>query len=361
MTTNRLVLLGDLHFGIKSDSPDFLEYQFAFFETQFFPYLLANNIRRVVQFGDFFDRRKFVNYNLLHKVKNRFLKWFDDNEVRLDVFLGNHDVSFSRTNTVNSFDLVLTNTKYTYWHTSPVTLDFDGLPIALLPWINEENLSESLDFVADTPAKVLFGHLELNGFEVQPGHLMQAGMGAKPFERFDLVCSGHYHGYSERGNIVYLGVPYQLTWGDFGTPKGFWTFDLSTPTREGLEFHETTVQMFHRISYDDTSTDYDKLDQEYMKQFTGRIVTVSVNQKTNQPMFDRFMDLLYKLNPLEITVEELALGFFERENQIEHKDQTTPQLIEEYIDAAPEMSYDKSRLKRLMVDLYTKATIGTPE
>ena len=37
------------------------------------------------------------------------------------------------------------------------------------------------------------GHLELNGFEAHPGHVMERGMDKTLFDKFKRVFSGHYH------------------------------------------------------------------------------------------------------------------------------------------------------------------------
>ena len=61
----KLVILGDTHFGARGDSLDFHRYFEKFYNEVFFPYLLENDIKVVVQLGDLFDRRKFINFNSL--------------------------------------------------------------------------------------------------------------------------------------------------------------------------------------------------------------------------------------------------------------------------------------------------------
>ena len=55
----RLAIINDSHFGVRNDSPLFLEYSLKFFESIFFPYLEANGINTVIHMGDLLDRRKY--------------------------------------------------------------------------------------------------------------------------------------------------------------------------------------------------------------------------------------------------------------------------------------------------------------
>ncbi|MFZ9688096.1 MAG: endonuclease, partial [Chitinophagaceae bacterium] len=59
----KICVLGDCHFGMRNDSLEFHKYIEKFYENSFFPYLKENGITTVVQLGDLFDRRKFINFN----------------------------------------------------------------------------------------------------------------------------------------------------------------------------------------------------------------------------------------------------------------------------------------------------------
>ena len=71
---------------------------------------------------------------------------------------------------------------------------------------------------------VAMGHLELNGFEAHRGYIMDHGDSTAPTDRLK-VFSGHYHRKSTRGNISYLGNPYQIYWNDYRDRRGFHIFD----------------------------------------------------------------------------------------------------------------------------------------
>ena len=66
---SKIALITDQHFGGKQDSQYFSDYIEKFYTNQFFPYLAENNITTVIDLGDTFDRRKYVNFNTLQQVK----------------------------------------------------------------------------------------------------------------------------------------------------------------------------------------------------------------------------------------------------------------------------------------------------
>ena len=69
---SKIVFLGDTHFGCRGDSQHFHEFFDKFYTEVFFPYLIENNIKHVIQLGDIFDRRKYSNHYTLDEAKRYF-------------------------------------------------------------------------------------------------------------------------------------------------------------------------------------------------------------------------------------------------------------------------------------------------
>ena len=69
----KICILGDTHFGMRNDSLVFLDYCEKFYDEVFFPYLEKNNIKKILQLGDFWDRRKYINFNTLKRTIEMFL------------------------------------------------------------------------------------------------------------------------------------------------------------------------------------------------------------------------------------------------------------------------------------------------
>ena len=98
----KLALISDTHAGARGDSAIFNEFFFKFWENVFFPYLKENNITQICHLGDVVDRRKFINYVTLNSWRKRFFDKLTENNIQMDVIVGNHDVTYKNTNEINA-------------------------------------------------------------------------------------------------------------------------------------------------------------------------------------------------------------------------------------------------------------------
>ena len=141
----KVALITDQHFGGKSDSQSFNEYIEKFYTNQFFPYLKENNIDTVIDLGDTFDRRKYVNFAILDKVRKYYFDVLWQNNIKLHSIVGNHSTYYRNTNNVNSSFLLYGHYNNVNVYPAAHTLTLDGTDIDLIPWINSENYSSSND------------------------------------------------------------------------------------------------------------------------------------------------------------------------------------------------------------------------
>ena len=61
-----------------------------------------------------------------------------------------------------------------------------SLKIALLPWLNQENYEESMNFIRECKADWLGAHLELMGFDMLKGIQNHHGMNPEIFKKFEM-------------------------------------------------------------------------------------------------------------------------------------------------------------------------------
>lgn len=347
----QIAILGDTHFGVRGDSPQFHKYFQKFYDNVFFPYLEKNNIEHVIQLGDVFDRRKYVNFHTLHASKKYF---FDALNAKHKSWLlvGNHDTYYKNTNEVNSPGLLLNNYNNINRIGGPYETSFNGISILMIPWICQDNYVEVMNAMNISKSQICVGHFEINGFEMYKGSVCDEGLNRDIFSKFDLVISGHFHTRSKHGNIVYTGTPYEMTWSDFNDPKGFYILD--TNTRE-LTFIENPYTMFNRVFYDDLNKEmYDVVVDDFSK-YTDTIVKVIVKNKTNPYMFDMFIEKLQKAEPFDMQVVEDHLNLnLEDDSSIVSQAEDTLTILSSYVDHL-ELPVDKARLERLMRTLYNEA------
>lgn len=351
----KLALITDTHFGARNDSPAFAKYFERFYSEIFFPYLDEHNITTVIHLGDIVDRRKYINYTTARQLEESLIKPLCDRNIDTHMLIGNHDTYYKNTNEVNSMRELYGSSKYSNLHfysDKPTVVNFDGCDILLTPWICTENLRESLHIIKHTSAQVLFGHLEIKGFEMYRGSINDHGFDRSVFDKFDVVCSGHFHHRSTDGTITYLGSPYEMFWNDFEDPRGFNIFD--TDTRE-LTFVQNPLTMFEKVLYDDTDKILEQVVNQNFEQYNNKFVKVIVKEKNNPYWFDLFIDKLEKSGPFSVQVVEDHLNLnLESDDDIINEAEDTMTILSKYIDAL-EITTDKKRVENTIRDLYDQA------
>ncbi len=176
------------------------------------------------------------------------------------------------------------------------------------------------------------------------------GLNPKLFDRFDMVFSGHYHHKSSRGNIHYLGNPYELTWQDYDDKRGFHIFDLKL---HDLEFIENPYKMFHKITYDDKVFSIKEIQDLELSSYTSAYVKVVVLNKTNPYLFDMLLNRLYQVNPIDITIAEDFTDMEDINDDVDQAEDTIT-ILNKYVDNLT-TDLDKSRLKVLFQEIYVEA------
>ena len=350
----KVPVITDTHWGVRNDNQTFLEYFKRSMDNFFLPYIDENNVTEVLHLGDLVDRRKYINFLTAKRLREDFLDPLMQRGITMHVALGNHDIYYRNTSEVNALQELL-EMKYPTLHVyhGPTEITLDNLDLLMLPWINSDNRNDSYEAIQNTKAPVAMGHLEIMGAEWQRGLKADHGMDRSLFNRFDLVASGHYHHRHIRGNIHYIGAFCEHNWGDWNDPRGFSVLD--TQTRE-LEFHQNPFNMFHMMTYDDEAnkdilqtineTDYSK--------YEGTYVRVVCQNKKNPYAFDRLIDKLQEVGPVDISIVEDAGKYELTNDEIVEKAQDTQTLIRDYVMDI-ELPVENTKVRDYMLNIYNEA------
>lgn len=346
----KIAILNDTHCGVRNSSDIFIKHQRDFYEQIFWPYLKDNNVTQILHLGDYYDGRKFINFKALNDNRECFLEKLREYGVTMDIIPGNHDVFYKNTNELCSLKELMGH----YMNEiniimDPKVMDYDGCKIAVLPWINNENYHESIEFVKNCKADFLGAHLELVGFDMMRGVKNTHGMGTEMFQKFEQVWSGHFHTKSQQGNIHYLGSQMEFTWADAHDPKYFHIFD--TETRE-LTPVANTLNIFEKVVYNDSKIDYNSID---ISKYKDKFVKVVVVKKEDPFIFDKFIDRINQLGVHDLKIAETFdefVGINVNDTGISVED--TTDLLNSYVDNV-ETDLDKGKIKELMRGLYVEA------
>lgn len=300
---SKVIVIADSHAGIRNDSVNILNNQQLLYDNLLFPTIKEQKITHILHLGDLFDRRKYINFNTLSRFRQMFLDRLVEENITMDICVGNHDVYYKSTNELNSLQSLLNQYPNIKVYTETTELDLFSEKILFIPWISPENKQRSLEAIDKSRALIAAGHLELSGFEMFKGSVAHEGMSPDIFSKFDLVMSGHYHHKSSSGNIHYVGAPSQYTWGDWDDPRGFHILDVKTKT---LQFIENPYQIFHKLYYDDVNNDYTQMitDETQFDLYKGCYVKIVIVNKENPYWLETIVSKLEKNGVADVQMIE---------------------------------------------------------
>jgi len=338
----KILLITDQHFGVRNDNQSFINLYKKFYNQIVVPFIKVSKIDTVIALGDTFDKRRSINFMSLNEAKEMWFTPLEEMGVTMHMLTGNHDIYYKNTLRINAPRELLGEYGNIIVHDSPATVNFGGRDILLLPWICDDNRDRAFNEIANSAADVCMGHLELNGFEAHPGHVMESGMDSNIFSKFKKVFSGHYHMKSAKGNVTYLGNPYQLYWNDYGCKRGFHVFDTETLK---TTFYRNPFDMFTKIYYNDGMDVPDNLEGTYVK--------LIVENKGDYANFDYNVKLLQDIGLADLKIiEDLSLELENGSEVLETEDTMT--LLDKYIDDI-DLKVDTSSVKNIMRSLYIEA------
>lgn len=252
---NKVAVVGDIHLGIKS-SDRIKKNRILKSQSDFFDFLDKKltelGISEILWAGDIFDVQNSIETPIIEFAVNLFTVRFG--KYKHHIIVGNHDIFLRDSLDVSSLACLEKLSNVTVYR-SLTKVNIIGLNILMTPYLVSDiskKFTSNLDKIGQK-CDVVFGHFDIIGAKMENGEASNYGLEMKPvLENIKLTISGHYHNISsyKLGNnvIQYVGTPYQLTFGDVGQTRGFWTLNEKCE----MEFFENTVSaVFKKIDISD--------------------------------------------------------------------------------------------------------------
>ena len=344
MSSKKVAIITDTHFGVRKGNQTFHDYFEHFYNTVFFPEIKARGIDTVMHLGDIFDVRKGIDYWSLDWAKRVFFSPLHQDGIDTHLIVGNHDIFYKQSLKINSAQLNLMEYDNLSIYSRPETATIKGVEVFMVPWICEDNAELFMDRLQKSEASLCMGHLELAGFYANKDYQCQHGTDSKVFSKFDRVFSGHFHKKSSSGNITYLGNPYQLYWNDLDEVRGFHIFDLET---QELEFIANPTSMYHKIYYDES-----KKQLVNPNKYKDSFIKIVVEGNSTPKKLSSFVDRLYQVGIHDIKViEQFSLDV---DGDVEVEGEDTLTTLTNYVNAMDD-SIDKETVIDIFKSLYVEA------
>lgn len=341
LKSNSVGIFSDIHIGLSQDSPVWHEIVLNFAKWAADKYIKAG-INDIIIPGDIFHNRNEISVNTV-AVATEFFEILKD--FRLFILVGNHDSYYKDRSDVNSISILKGWNNIVIADKTPITLKCGDKTISLVPWGTE---------VKDIPkTDICFGHFEINTFYMNSFKTCEHGFeSSNLLDKAPLVVSGHFHKKDHRkyskGEIVYVGSPYQHNFGDCGDSRGIYILDIAN---NEFEYIENNVSPQHIKVYL-SKLKKGEQDAEFLKSnIKDNIVSFIVDEKIEtdklstltskiNALFPKIFRVDYKAidNQLEITenadynlidIEKNIEDFIESLD-IQHKEETSEYLTEIY-------------------------------
>jgi len=339
----KIVILGDTHIGARNSNSTIEHWQRKFYNDFFWPTIDELGIKTIIQTGDYFDNRKWLNINSIATQKEIIINELQSRDINLHVFPGNHDLPLRHSLKNNSVQQILGHEKNVTVYNKPTKVQFDDREVTFMPWICKENYEECME-VLRAGGDIIVGHFEITGFVMHPGAISKEGISLEDFSGWNKVLSGHYHAQSKNANIQYVGTPYQMSWSDSTTKHGFWVLDLFT---DEMRFFENPYRYFHRFVWEDgCDQPLENLEESFVK--------VSVKKKSDFEAFEKFIDKINFQKPFDMKVIESYENWSEENVKDLINISTTQDLIKEYVDDVATTDSAES-IKKIMMNIFDEA------
>lgn len=230
----KVFVLGDLHLGVRNNSTEWSEIQLNFLINYFLKKVDALGFDPeqdiLIQVGDWNHVRESTNVRIHQasiEIADKLCKKFKRG---VYVILGNHDVYYkdrTDTHSLKGYDRMFNN-----FHVfeKPTNLQINSHNVLLLPW-NEDH-EELKNTIARNSPEIVFCHADFKGFSLNKVTKLEHGLDLSDLTEVKRIYSGHIHIRQEKGNVLYVGTPYEMDRGDRGNTKGFYVLDFSKSTIE---------------------------------------------------------------------------------------------------------------------------------
>jgi DNA repair exonuclease SbcCD nuclease subunit len=297
LNNSRVCCVSDIHIGIHQNS--LLWHNITIDWARWLAQELGNKgVTDIIISGDFFHYRDEIAVNTIHFVTDVLDIWREFNIVML---VGNHDAYYKDKSDVNSLSILSgwTNIKVI---STLKNVHLFNRSVTFCPWGTS---------IKDIPeCDVIFGHFEISSFKQNSYKVCDTGIiTVELLQRAGMVISGHFHLRDERnydnGNIVYLGNPFQMDFGDAGSTKGYYILDFETLKYEFTENKKSPTH--HKVLLSELA-EIGCINAEVRDTFNNNFIKLVIDRAISSDEIDILLTKFQTLSPIHISVD-YAINF----------------------------------------------------
>jgi DNA repair exonuclease SbcCD nuclease subunit len=342
-------IISDIHFGVRSNSMEWLDVHKDYFYNYLIPTIKRDfeDGDALFVLGDVFESRQSLNILVL----NEAIKVFKTLSEILPVYiiLGNHDsykkssldvyspIIFSTINNINVIDvptIIKTN---------------NGTKLFMMPW--EDDPAKEIQNVQLADADFMFCHTHFMGAFFNKRTLIEEGIKPSDVAKFKKVYCGHIHHVHTINNIRMVGCTFHLTRNDIDNKKQILLVDYENDGAE-KKYENNHSPEFKKFKIDDI---LDLSHCEFEQVIKNNYIDLIIDEKwISKFPYSQLIDSLTGYTKINYILSILQKDYeFEESDGIIDIEELTDLYIEN-------MSYGDNvsdELKRMCKKLYNSATV----
>ena len=345
----RVWLISDTHFGVRSNSREWMDIIEEFFTKQLIP-LLKEEGRPgdiLVHCGDTFDSRQSINLYVMNKAISIMEQLVEIMPVY--TIVGNHDIFMKYSNDINSMKIFKHLSNFTVFE-KPQMVTAGNKRLFFLPWVEEHDDLTAIIQDPKNSADIMFCHSDVKGISFNRHVKIEDGTAIESFSGYDRVYSGHIHYAQKHKNLRMLGTPYELTRSDMGNPKSTWLLDLETNEEQCWENTVSPKFLRYRLEWI-----LEKSIEELQELFKNNFVDILVTPQWSMKFpFSSFIEKFHgyrRINHVIVTDDDSMMTEDMETGEVT-QDISLLTMIENYVDGLAYTDQIKEKLKEVGIRLY---------
>lgn len=274
----RHIIIADLHLAAYS-SDRFIdgipEKLFFIMKTLYniTDYAKENEIRSIIIAGDIIHTKAII-----HSIaQSQLLDWIRKNrELTFKIIDGNHDHSSKSGNGVSALKCLDSEPNVMIYHQTTEDDKF-----YFVPWNPDTMIN---DIKKGSKTKILIGHLGVTEAKLNSGISIISDIKLKDFSKYPICFLGHYHKPQDLGNVIYVGSPTILDFGEKDDVKRFIVFDDETVTWESVP--TTGYKKYLDFIVDETTNIKELMDEIKKEQSNGNDIRIIKKANIDLKLFE---------------------------------------------------------------------------
>jgi DNA repair exonuclease SbcCD nuclease subunit len=273
---DNIIMLSDIHFGVRNNSIEWLENICDYFYNFFIPFLKknANDKTTIVITGDVFDSRQSIDIRVLSTsldIIKDILK--SNSNIEIIIVEGNHDSYKKRENDITSLSIFKSIDRVYVIQEPTIEILNDNTKLLFLPWFGD--MKQQNEVINEVDADFVFMHNDITSAYYDNGRPIINGVNISTIKN-KKVYSGHIHRRYDGKKYTYVGTPYQLRRSDIGNEKGIYMLIKGKNKWQEKFFLNNYSPKFLKVNIEDI---LEKTLPELESIFKNNYVDIIVNKK----------------------------------------------------------------------------------